>query len=177
MNSWRAKWVMAELSDPSNVSRHRQVLHSSWKFWIALFLKSVPRLWPFTFLLRLKQGGVVPVNEFMTLFIYKEIFVDGCYDLPLTMSAAPIIVDVGANTGLFIVRMKQLYPRAKVLGDEPLPSNYSQLKRTLELSGLHDVEIFMQGVGGTPRKAKLYVHQRNIGGHSIYQSRAGGRRY
>jgi FkbM family methyltransferase len=177
MKSWRLKWALAEISDPSNFSKHNQALCSSWKFWLALFLKFVPHLWPFTFQLRLKQGGVVTVNEFMTLFIYKEIFVDGCYDLPLTTSSEPIIVDVGANTGLFIVRMKQLYPTAKVLGYEPLPSNYSQLKRTLELSGLDDVEIFMQGVGGTPRREKLYVHQRNIGGHSIYQSQTSGRKY
>ena len=56
------------------------------------------------------------VKEFMTLYIYKEIFVEGCYDLSLATDPAPFIIDVGANTGLFIIRMKQLYPNAKVSG-------------------------------------------------------------
>jgi FkbM family methyltransferase len=32
----------------------------------------------------------------------------------------------------------------------------------------------MKGVGGYTRKEKLYIHPKNIGGHSIYQSLAGG---
>ena len=117
------------------------------------------------------------VKEFMTLYIYKEIFVEGCYDLSLATNPAPFIIDVGANTGLFIIRMKQLYPNAKVAGYEPLPSNFLQLKRSIELSRLDDVEIFMQGVGSTPRIEKLYIHPKNIGGHSIFQSQAEGSKY
>ena len=117
------------------------------------------------------------VKEFMTLYIYKEIFVDGCYDLSLATSPAPFIIDVGANTGLFIIRMKQLYPNSRVAGYEPLPSNFFQLKRSIELSRLDNVEIFMQGVGSPPRIEKLYIHPKNIGGHSIFQSHAESSKY
>lgn len=174
MQSWRFEWALAEISNFSNYSRHGQILHSSWKFWLALLLKFMPRLWPFQIELRLKQGGVVGVNEFMTLYIYKEIFVDGCYDVPLPASGDPLIIDVGANTGLFIIRMKQLYPRSRVFGYEPVPSNYAQLERNLELSGCDDCEIFRRGVAGLARKEKLYIHRSNIGGHSIHKSEAGG---
>ena len=109
------------------------------------------------------------VKEFMTLYIYKEIFVDGYYDLSLASGPAPFIIDVGANTGLFIIRMKQLYPNSRVAGYEPLPSNFLQLKRSIELSRLDHVDIFMQGVGGTPRIEKLYIHPKNIGGHVLVQ--------
>jgi FkbM family methyltransferase len=177
MKSWRLTWALAELSDTSNFAKHSQALHSSWKFWLALVLKLIPGVWPFTIQLRLKQGGVVAVKEFMTLYIYKEIFVDGCYDLSLASGPAPFIIDVGANTGLFIIRMKQLYPNSRVAGYEPLPSNFLQLKRSIELSRLDHVDIFMQGVGGTPRIEKLYIHPKNIGGHSIFQSRAESSKY
>ena len=177
MKSWRLTWALAEISDTSNFSKHRQALHSSWKFWGALLMKLVPYVWPFTIQLRLREGGVVAVKEFMTLYIYKEIFVDGCYDLPIATGPDPLIIDVGANTGLFILRMKQLYPKCRIAGYEPLPSNYSQLKKSIELSGLEDVEIFMKGVGSTPRIEKLYIHPKNIGGHSIFQSQAESRKY
>ena len=96
------------------------------------------------------------VKEFMTLYIYKEIFVDGCYDLSLASGPAPFIIDVGANTGLFIIRMKQLYPNSRVAGYEPLPSNFLQLKRSIELSRLDHVDIFMQGVG-VLRESRSYI--------------------
>jgi FkbM family methyltransferase len=177
MKSWRLTWALAEISNVANFAQHNQALHSSWKFWVALMLKLIPGVWPFTIQLRLKQGGVVAVKEFMTLYIYKEIFVDGCYDLFFAKSPTPFIIDVGANTGLFIVRMKQLYPSCKVAGYEPLPSNFLQLKRTIELSRLNNVEIFMQGVGSTPRIEKLYIHPKNVGGHSLFPARAESSKY
>jgi FkbM family methyltransferase len=73
--------------------------------------------------------------------------------------------------------MKQRYPKCKVAGFEPLPSNFAQLGKTMQLSELDDVQIFMQGVGSTPRIEKLYIHPKNIGGHSIFQSQAEGSKY
>ena len=49
----------------------------------------------------------------MTLYIYKEIFVDRCYDLTLDRSF-PVIIDIGANSGLFALRIRQLYPSAQI---------------------------------------------------------------
>ena len=65
MRTQRLRWVLAEICNTSNYSRHRKVLHSSWKFWCALLLKFVPHVWPFQIQLRLKQGGVIKVTEFM----------------------------------------------------------------------------------------------------------------
>lgn len=175
MKSWRLNWALAEVSESSNFARHRRALRGAWKFWAAMVLKFVPHVWPFTIRLNLSQGGVIAVDQFMTLFIYKEIFVDGCYDLELPENHEPLIVDVGANTGLFILRMKQLYPQAHVYAFEPLPTNYAQLQTNLRLSELDRVRTFMQGVGGTARKETLYIHPRNVGGHSIFQNQTGGK--
>lgn len=174
MNSWRLNWVFSQVSDLSNLSKHRQLLHSSWMFWMAILLKLVPRLWPFSINLQLRKGGIITVDEFMTLFIYKEIFADGCYDIPISLRPDPIIMDIGANTGLFILRMKQLHPHVRILGYEPMPSNYRRLKRTIEINHLPQCEIFMYGVGGATRKERLYVHPQNLGGHSLYKSVSGG---
>lgn len=177
MLPWRLKWVLREISDLGNVSRHRAALRNPWKFWAALLLKFVPRVWPFPIHLHLRRGGVVAVYEFMTLFVYKEIFVDGCYDVPVALGPEPVIIDIGANTGLFILRMKQLHPDCRVTGYEPMPSNFAQLQKNLERSGLTGVDVVMRGVGSEPGTVRLYVHRGNIGGHSIFQNQTGGRRH
>jgi FkbM family methyltransferase len=104
----------------------------------------------------------------MTLYVYKEIFVDGCYDQPKLPDVRPQIIDVGANTGLFTIRIKQLYPQAHVHCYEPVPTNFEQLLANLETNSLRDCVTIQEGIGGTTRTEKLFIHKRNVGGHSIY---------
>jgi FkbM family methyltransferase len=172
MKSWRLAWAVSEVTRPSNFVRHHRALRGSWKYWLALALKFVPHVWPFPIRLQLREGGAFVVRKFMTLFIYEEIFVDRCYDLPFELSRPPVIVDVGSNTGLFILRMKQLYPRATVVGFEPLPDNFAQLRANIAASGLQSVSVFDCGVGGRSRTETLHIHPRNLGGNSIIASEA-----
>jgi FkbM family methyltransferase len=172
MRSWRLQWAFEELTSGANFRRHRTVLKSPWKFWFALAAKLIPRVWKHPVTLRLKKGGVFDVAEFMTLYVYKEIFVDGCYDYPALAEEEPLIVDIGANTGLFAVRMKQLYPKSRVECYEPFGPNYEQLSKTLTRSGFDGCRAYKEGVGATARVEKLYVHPRNLAGHSIYSDMA-----
>ena len=172
--SWRLRWADDELSDAGNFGRHSRALDASWKYWMALAAKLVPHLWPMPIRLRLQQGGVIEVRDFMTLYIYKEIFVDRCYDLPAMPLHEPVILDVGANAGLFALRMKQLYPRARISCYEPFAPNFQQLRRNLAQSGIADCALYREGVGGRARQEKLYIHKRNAGGHSIVEGQVPG---
>jgi FkbM family methyltransferase len=71
--------------------------------------------------------------------------------------------------------MKQLYPHAHIYGFEPVPANYIQLERTIALSHLEHTYPFRQGVGGVARQDTLFLHDKNIGGHSLYQQPTGSR--
>ena len=110
--------------------------------------------------MKLKNGGAFTVREFMTLFIFREIFIERCYDVDLPED--PVIVDVGANTGLFALRARSLWPRSTIHCYEPYPPNAEQLRATAP----HAV-VFPEGVGGYARQESLHVHPRNIGGHSL----------
>jgi FkbM family methyltransferase len=121
--------------------------------------------------LKLTDGHVIPVRDFMTLYIYKEIFVDRCYDMTFDRSA-PVILDIGANSGLFALRLKQLYPSAKVTCYEPFPSNFLQLENTIAVNCLDGVTPLQKAVGARPGRAKLFIHKRNMGGHSFYAAEA-----
>ena len=106
-----------------------------------------------------------------TLYIYKEIFVDCCYDM-IFDGPAPLILDIGANSGLFALRLKQLYPSAKIACYEPYPPNFAQLENTIAVNCLDGVTPLQKAVGPKPGRAKLFIHRRNMGGHSFYAAEA-----
>jgi FkbM family methyltransferase len=134
----------------------------------ALLLKFFPGLYdrPITF--TLKDGFYLRILEFMALHRYEEIFIHRCYDVELGGLSEPVIVDVGANTGMFLLRAKQLWPRSFVVCYEPYQTNYAELEMTIRKNHLNRVMLFMKGVGGTARVTQLHIHKTNSGGHSIY---------
>lgn len=123
--SWRLKLLLSELAQPRPM-----------KYKAALLAKAVPGLWPGA--IQLNGDGVVEVREFMTLYVYREIFIDRIYDIALDTDR-PTIIDVGANTGLFTLRMKQLYPAARVFAFEPYGPNFAAACRTIEANGLGEL--------------------------------------
>lgn len=163
MGTFRIKWALSQCA-PSRWRRHGAVLTNRARFYSALLLKLLPGLSKRPIELRFRAGGCFLVHEFMTLYIYDEIFVGKCYDVEAVDGT---ILDIGANTGLFALRMSQLSPAAKIICFEPYPPNFEKLNETVAINKLTNVTTVMKGVGGTSRTEKLYVDPRNIGGHSI----------
>lgn len=65
-------------------------------------------------------------------YIYNEIFEDDCYLGPLDpLPETPTVLDVGANVGLFALRVLKDYPQAKVFCFEPVPDTYQALCQNL----------------------------------------------
>jgi len=166
LGSWRLSWCIKQLR-LSQFRRHSKALKNPWHFYIAMALKLIPRTYPRRCLLQLVDGSRICVEEFMTLFIYEEIFVDRCYDWTLPPNETLSVLDIGANTGLFALRVAQLRPGSTVTCYEPMPGNFRQLLETIELNHLRNATPMMKGVGGVSRRERLYVHPRNIGGHTI----------
>jgi FkbM family methyltransferase len=168
---WRLKWTLGQLVRPGDYRRHSAVLRSAPAFYFTTLKKLIPALSSEIKYLQLVDGHVIPVRDFMTLYIYKEIFVDRCYDVILDR-AAPVILDIGANSGLFALRLKQLYPSAKIACYEPFPPNFVQLENTIAVNGLNEVTPLQKAVGAHRGRAKLFIHKRNMGGHSFYAAEA-----
>jgi FkbM family methyltransferase len=67
-----------------------------------------------------------------TAFIYHEIFVDEKYlSHGIDISSEGVVVDVGANIGLFSLYVKQRAPNAKVFAIEPISEIVNVLRRNL----------------------------------------------
>ncbi|MCK5146657.1 FkbM family methyltransferase [bacterium] len=159
---------MGELSDFIAHNHHKEVLKFPWAYPKAIITKFLPGLYKKPVNFTLVDGSICQIHEFMSLYIYKEIFVEKCYDVELPDVEEPVIIDVGSNTGLFTLRAKQLWPKAQVFCFEPFPPNYEKLQQTIEINHLENIQHFQKGVGGRDRTASLNIHSNNIGGHSIY---------
>ena len=167
--SWRLKWILRQFCSRRMFRRNRELLDNPLAYYASLLLKAIPGLYPRPIRLRLCNGPyVIPVESFMTAYIYKEIFADGDYDLMLS-TKDPNIIDVGANTGLFALRVKQLFPDSHVICVEPEPNNCAKLHRLLRENRIEGVQVLQAAMASKTGTAILYLHPYNIGGHSLIQ--------
>jgi hypothetical protein len=58
---------------------------------------------------------------------FYQVFLDAQYDIPLKKPR--VIIDAGANIGLFTLLMKNKYPEAKIISIEPDHENFAALKK------------------------------------------------
>jgi FkbM family methyltransferase len=100
----------------------------------------------------------------MSLYIFDEIFVQKIYDLP--MRDIKTIIDIGANTGMFVIRSKDIWPSSEIFAFEPEPNNFAMLERAIRINDLSGVTPINSAITNSDGVVNLYIHPRNIGGHS-----------
>jgi FkbM family methyltransferase len=69
----------------------------------------------------------------------KEIFLDHIYKQELFDT--PYIIDCGANIGMSIIYMKELYPTSHIIAFEPDETNYSLLEKNIASFGYSNVSL------------------------------------
>lgn len=138
------------------------------KFGIVIFLKFIQRfgLWSGVKLfLQFSKGRVasvkVPGLNYPLSFrpftsdipLFYQVFVLNEYDLK--MAEAPgVVVDGGANIGLFTVKMKSCFPEAKVICVEPDPDNFRLAQKNL--APYTDVHFENSGLWNRDIRLKVY---------------------
>lgn len=102
--------------------------------------------------------------------VFNGIFARDEYRLNATAPGSwDTVLDVGANIGIFSVRVAPLARR--VLSFEPMPQNFKYLQRNVER--FRHVVPVPKAVSGKPGMLDLYVSD-NTGGHSVIaESRVG----
>jgi FkbM family methyltransferase len=81
----------------------------------------------------------------------KEIFLEQIYKQHLPQQ--PYIIDCGANIGLSVIYMKQLYPDAEILAFEPDEKNFELLSKNIASFQYNNVNI---------RKEAVWVDNTNL---------------
>jgi len=106
----------------------------------------------------------IPKNELSRV---KEIFQAHEYAiLPQRRNTGNrIIVDVGANVGIFSIYMKTSYQDSRIYCFEPVPSTFHLLETNLK--NVHNVKVFPFGLFNEDRTEKIQIHSTNTGANTI----------
>ena len=74
--------------------------------------------------------------------------------------AADLVIDGGANIGLFSLQAAAVYPNARIIACEPLPRNIEQLKKHLTCNQV-TVDVLPICLGGAERTIPFYCRGAN----------------
>jgi len=88
-------------------------------------------------------------REFFTTDYFKEICKENT-----------VFVDIGGNIGYYAILESTLSPEGKVFAIEPVPQNYSLLKKNIELNNCHNVQIFNYSIGDMKGNSEMYIYDK-----------------
>ena len=110
-----------------------------------------------------------PSGDFMELnLIYVEVFGDTYKDDVLDVPADGVVLDIGANIGLFTVFVKSQKPDATVLAFEPMPDTLAALHRNIELHELTGVTVHPIALGAKEDSATFTFFPQAPGNSTRY---------
>ena len=117
--------------------------------------------------------AVYGLSQDDTLGIYRDIFEDHCYCRHgVTVSDGDCILDVGANTGLFVLYLNTLCRNARVYAFEPVPAIFGVLRRNIEAYNHLDVRIFNVGLSSRSGNAAFVYYPRFSQASTMYPDRS-----
>ena len=101
-------------------------------------------------LFRAGRGVLVEVPQRL-LHTFKEIFMDECYMYGLTnrIPECPVFIDIGANAGYFSLYAASRFANARIFAYEPIPANFEQLMRNINLNKNSKIIAFQKAVAGS----------------------------
>ena len=104
------------------------------------------------------------------LRLYNEIFTENAYKIShLTIKEMDVVVDIGANVGLFSLNVSQ-YTKNKIIALEPHPDNFSILKDNIECNGLENVICINLGIKKKNEGERYFYENSNHAGFVMENS-------
>ncbi len=164
---WRMKTVMKKLLSIPNLQSHRSVLENVLTYYFSLVVNIPSNIYNVEFLFNLKDGTRLIIPSWIHTYIFDEIYIDKCYDIDIIENPSTII-DIGANIGIFTVRVARRWTNAQIYCYEPEPDNFNLLKKNVALNSIKNVIPFQCGVTKEDSPHVLYLDKKNRGMHSIY---------
>jgi len=107
----------------------------------------------------------IPGNE---IFRIENIFQQHEYHIPsrfLPTSSPLVVVDIGANVGLFALYMKSIRPDCAIHCFEPVSDIFDLLK--INTAPFKGIDIYPVGLGDKTAMVPMALHPENSGGNSI----------
>ena len=101
--------------------------------------------------------------------LIHEIFTDNYKVLERKLNlASGVILDIGANEGMFSILMAKLFPTTKILSFEPVPKTFFTMIKNIGLNNITNIYPYNLGVGGNSNKSEIiYCDKIYSGGSSM----------
>ena len=106
-------------------------------------IKNIPRYNRFT--TKINNVSFIGIDSSSFIGQYREIFERDIYSF-IADKDNPFIIDCGSNIGLSIIRYKEHFPNAKIIGFEPDPNIFKVLKSNIESFDLKNVDLYQKAV-------------------------------
>ncbi|MFE4333088.1 FkbM family methyltransferase [Streptomyces sp. NPDC056831] len=104
---------------------------------------------------------VAGINRTESDFLYREIFTDNAYlRHGITLPDDAVVVDVGANIGMFTLYAARHSPGARVIAVEPIAELATAAALNAELHGV-DATVHTCALGAAPGETELTYYPRN----------------
>ena len=120
------------------------------------------------------RGKKFKFNESPTAqALVNEIYSDNyrLFEKGIEFRADDIILDIGANEGMFSILMAKFFPTVKVIALEPVPRTFMQMIRNIALNDVMNIFPHCLGVGPSNwpegNLAQMNVHRVFSGGSSL----------
>jgi FkbM family methyltransferase len=129
-----------------------------------------------TYKLRSGQQFLIPTakSHRPSIMTINEIFGENCY--PVSNGGSPVIVDIGAQAGIFVIYALFRNPNARLTACEPMPENCDLIKCNLKLNFPGKpprVTLVESAVMDVPGTVKLNVDRTSSRAHSVLIPRHG----
>jgi FkbM family methyltransferase len=100
--------------------------------------------------------------------LVREIFADNykVFEKGIEFRDGDVIVDVGANEGIFSIMIAKLFPKTRVIAIEPIPKTVATLSKNIVLNSTLNVEIFPYCVSTPEQKAVKFIVSKDFSGGS-----------
>lgn len=144
-----------------NVLRYFSLIKNLSNWWVHLEIKfGLTSTDPVLF--RTRQGILIEAPRSL-LVEFREIFMSESYmrGMTFTLGENPVVVDIGANVGFFTLYILSRLHGAKVFSYEPIPTNFRQLERNLQLNSGLCVTCFQKAVAGQSGYIPLHCDSGN----------------
>jgi FkbM family methyltransferase len=97
--------------------------------------------------------------------IAAEVFADNyrIFERGLEFRPGDIVLDVGANEGMFAIMIAKCFPQVRVIALEPVPTTFLQLVRNITMNGVN-IDAHNVGVAGEKKRMELVVDKKGTTG-------------
>ena len=96
------------------------------------------------------------INDAANFYVLrKDVFIRRIYHFD-AQRTDPLILDCGSNIGMSILYFKRVYPKSRIIGFEPDPSIFPNLKQNMERAGLRDVTLVQAAVAARAGALRFY---------------------